>query len=244
MLVTHYKCLVFLLISFFLFGCGDAPEPEPEPELEPELELDYKSIVTLPGNGNGKGNSITPDSDVVELDLDDVEALLQDIRVPTDRDNKEPVGDIVNHEAAPEIDIGDIQNVIPNVRVPVHQEHEREENQEHEREENQDVTAPKIVHSNIKDGAKNVGRASLTKITFSEPIAKGTLVLRTEGGRVVETDIQYGNKIVEIKRLGKDFIMKPLTTYIIEGSVSDAAGNKTKINITFTTGDIEAIKGF
>ena len=30
--------------------------------------------------------------------------------------------------------------------------------------------------------------------------------------------------------------MKPLTTYIIEGSVSDAAGNETKINITFTTG--------
>ena len=247
MLMTYCKCLVFLLISFFLFGCGIDPEPDPEP--------DPVIIYPPPWNGNNKESSIT----VKELDLDDAEALLEGIRVLTDRDNKEPDNkepdnkepdnkepdnkepdnkepDVDNNDAAPEIDIGDIQNEIENVRVPV--------DAEPKKQDKKDVISPKIVHSNIKDGAKNVGRASLTRITFSEPIAKGTLVLRTEGGRVVETDIQYGNEIVNIKRLGEDFIMKPLTTYIIEGSVSDAAGNKTKINIMFTTADIEAIKGF
>ncbi len=212
MVVIHWKYLVLLLISFFFFGCESDSEP----------------IVTHPGTTKNKGGSITSDHDVIELDIDDVEAILPDIRVPTNGDVGVPAVEPANNDAVPEIDINDIQNVIPDVRVPVHKEPKKDDKK--------DITPPKIVHSNIKDGAKNVGRSSLTRITFNEPIAKGTLVLRTENGRVVETDIQYGNKIVNIERLGGDFIMKPLTTYIIEGSVSDAADNKTEINITFTTG--------
>ena len=214
MVVIHWKYLVFLLISIFLFSC----------------KYDSETIVTPPDTTKNKGGSITSDHDhdVIELDIDDVEAILPDIRVPTNGDVEVPAVEPANNDAVPEMDINDIQNIIPDVRVPVHKEPKKDDKK--------DITPPKIVHSNIKNGAKNVGRASLTKITFSEPIAKGTLVLRTEDGRVVETDIQYGNKIVNIERLGGDFIMKPLTTYIIEGSVSDAAGNETKINITFTTG--------
>ena len=212
MVGIHWKYLVFLLLAIFLCGC----------------EYDSETIGTPSSTTKNKERSITSDHEVIELHIDDIEAILPDIRVPTNGDVEGPAVEPANNEAVREIDLNDIQNIIPNVRVPVHKEPKKDDKK--------DITPPKIVHSNIKDGAKNIGRSSLTRITFNEPIAKGNLVLRTEDGSVVETKINYGNKVVNIERLGKDFTMEPLTTYIIAGSVSDAAGNKAEINITFTTG--------
>ena len=100
-----------------------------------------------------------------------------------------------------------------------------------------DNDPPEIIDSNIKDGAKGVGRSSIIHITFNEPIVDGDLRLRIKGGGTVKTRVNYGNQTVHLERLGKDIVMKPLTTYVIEGTVADAAGNETEVELTFTTGE-------
>ena len=100
-----------------------------------------------------------------------------------------------------------------------------------------DSNPPEIIDSNIKDGAKDVGRSSIIHITFNEPIVDGDLRLRIKGGATVKTRVKYGKNVVHLERLGKDIVMKPLTPYVIEGTVADAAGNETEVELTFTTGE-------
>lgn len=99
----------------------------------------------------------------------------------------------------------------------------------------QDNDPPKITDSSIKDGAEDVGRNNVIWITFNEPVVEGNLRLRIKGGRTIETRVNYGNETVHLERLGKNIVMEPLTTYVIDGTVSDAAGNETDVEITFTT---------
>lgn len=100
-----------------------------------------------------------------------------------------------------------------------------------------DNDPPEIVDSNIKDGAEDVGRSSIIHITFNEPVVDGDLRLRIKRGSTVKTRVKYGKNIIHLERLGKDIVMKPLTTYVIEGTVSDDAGNETEVELTFTTGE-------
>ena len=100
-----------------------------------------------------------------------------------------------------------------------------------------DPDPPKITDSSIKDGAKNVGRNNVIWITFNERVVEGDLRLRIKGGRTIETRVEYGNETIHLERLGKNIVMEPLTTYVIDGTVSDAAGNETDVDITFTTGE-------
>ena len=101
----------------------------------------------------------------------------------------------------------------------------------------QDNDPPKITKSSIKDGAEDVGRNNIISITFNEPVVEGDLRLRIKGGRTIETRVKYGNETIHLERLGKNIVMEPLTTYVIDGTVSDAAGNETDVGITFTTGE-------
>ena len=100
-----------------------------------------------------------------------------------------------------------------------------------------DRDPPKITDSSIEDGAENVGRNNVIWITFNEPVVEGDLRLRIKGGRTIETRVEYGNETIHLERLGKNIVMEPLTTYVIDGTVSDAAGNETDVDITFTTGE-------
>lgn len=72
---------------------------------------------------------------------------------------------------------------------------------------------------------------------FNEPVVEGDLRLRIKGGRTIETQVDYGNETIHLERLGKNIVMEPLTTYVIDGTVSDAAGNETDVDITFTIGE-------
>jgi hypothetical protein len=101
----------------------------------------------------------------------------------------------------------------------------------------QDNDPPKMADSSIKDGDENVGRNNVIWLTFNEPVVEGDLRLRIKGGRTIETRVEYGNETIHLERLGKNIVMEPLTTYVIDGTVSDAAGNETDVDITFTTGE-------
>ena len=101
-----------------------------------------------------------------------------------------------------------------------------------------DNTAPKVTGGTVKDGDEDVDPEKINadrviEITFSEEVA-GNIALQTEAG----DDIGWigsvrGNKgtleLVKGREIGNK------TTYVIKGRVSDAAGNETKISITFTT---------
>ena len=103
----------------------------------------------------------------------------------------------------------------------------------------QDVESPKMTEANIAPGAQNVTLASVIWIKFDEPIDTADVTLQIKNGDIVETRVIFRNETIEIRRVGrgKDFHLKPLTTYIVKGTVSDAAGNETEVEMTFTTGE-------
>ena len=103
----------------------------------------------------------------------------------------------------------------------------------------QDINPPKMTDSSIVPNAKDIGLNRVIWIKFDEPIDEADITLETENGDIVETRVIFRNQTIEIRRLGrgKDFHLKPLTAYIISGTVADAAGNETEVELTFTTGE-------
>ena len=101
-----------------------------------------------------------------------------------------------------------------------------------------DNTAPEVIGGTFKDGDRDVDPEHINadgviEFIFSEDVA-GNIALQTEGGEDVGWIGKVeGNKatleLVKGKEIGNE------TTYVIKGRVSDAAGNETKISITFTT---------
>ena len=101
-----------------------------------------------------------------------------------------------------------------------------------------DTDAPTVTGGTVKDGDKDVdpegiNSDAMIEITFSEDVS-GNVALQTEGG----DDVGWlgkveGNKatleLVKGKEIGNE------TTYVIAGSVKDAAGNETKVSVTFVT---------
>lgn len=103
----------------------------------------------------------------------------------------------------------------------------------------QDFDPPKMTDSSIAPDAKDIGLNRVIWIKFDEPIDDADITLQTENGDTVETRVIFRDQTIEIKRLGrgKDFHLKPLTTYIISGTVADDVGNETEVELTFTTGE-------
>ena len=101
-----------------------------------------------------------------------------------------------------------------------------------------DNTKPEVTGGTIKDGAEDVDPAEINdagviEVTFSEDVS-GNIALQTEAGEDVgwigKVEGMKGTlDIVKGKEIGNE------TTYVIKGKVSDAAGNETEVDITFTT---------
>ncbi|MCH8291323.1 Ig-like domain-containing protein [Candidatus Poribacteria bacterium] len=101
-----------------------------------------------------------------------------------------------------------------------------------------DTTAPTATGGTVKDGDKDVDPEPLNTdgitIELSEAITKQSLKLTLEDG----TDVGWLSKID-----GTKVILEPVkgkeigneTTYVVQGSVEDAAGNKTDVKVTFVT---------
>ena len=101
-----------------------------------------------------------------------------------------------------------------------------------------DDTAPTVTGGTVEDGAEDVDPADINgdatiEITFSEDVT-GNIALQTEGG----DDVGWISKVegtkgtldlVAGKEIGNE------TTYVIKGTVKDAAGNETEVSVTFTT---------
>ena len=177
------------------------------------------------GYNIGNGSS-TIDENI--LGTTDVDTIMQE-----ESDDGEPIQaeeHTMTEVNVPELNLEDIEAILPtNIEVPVPKPPVEEQRR--------DSKPPKITDSSIEDNAKEVGRASIIRITFNEPIADGELTLRTEEGDIVETRVNFGTENIHFERLGKNIVLLPLTTYIIEGTVSDAAGNETEVELTFTTGE-------
>ena len=101
-----------------------------------------------------------------------------------------------------------------------------------------DTDAPRITGGTVSDGNKDiksdvVNTRARIEIDFNEEVT-GNIALQTTGGVDVgwlgKVDGKKG--ILELVR-GKE--LDSGTTYVITGKVSDAAGNETDLDITFTT---------
>lgn len=221
-ILVCFKLLTFTLIAFCIFGCNQP--------YDLGVNMQDHLQETQPGNEGAVENEATrpdptearppkpPESIEVE-DLDDPLPVIGDVEVP-----KQGNGE---HELNPE----DLVALLPDVGVPVTPVNGTKAGAA------KDNDPPQIIGSTMEDGAENVGRASLIRITFNEPIVDGDLRLRIKGDDSVETRTNYGTRTVHLERLGRDIVMKPLTTYVIQGTVSDVAGNETEVEITFTTGE-------
>ena len=233
--VMYWKLLALVLITVYLFGCRDnyGYNIGNGSSTIDENILGTTDVDTIMQEESDDGEPIqaeehtmTTEVNVPELDLEDIEAILPtDIEVPVPVDK--PTARKVD---VPELDLEDIEAILPtNIEVPVPKPPVEEQRR--------DSKPPKITDSSIEDNAKEVGRASIIRITFNEPIADGELTLRTEEGDIVETRVNFGTENIHLERLGKNIVLLPLTTYVIEGTVSDAAGNETEVELTFTTGE-------
>ena len=100
-----------------------------------------------------------------------------------------------------------------------------------------DTEAPTVTGGTVKDGDKDVDPEPINtdgiEITFSEDVT-GNIALQTEGG----DDVGWLGEVkgttgtlnsVAGKEIGNE------TTYVIAGTVKDAAGNETKVSVTFVT---------
>lgn len=99
-----------------------------------------------------------------------------------------------------------------------------------------DETPPKIVSSSPENGEKDVDPAVLLqngiRITFSERVI-GDLILLEGNDDIGWTDHFEGNTAT-LRRNGNQGLSNN-TRYNVNGTVSDAAGNEQKVNITFIT---------
>ena len=102
-----------------------------------------------------------------------------------------------------------------------------------------DIEPAKVTGGTVRDGDEDVDPEEINgdgkiEVTFSEEVA-GNIALQTEGGKDVGWigKIEGSKGTLELVR-GKEIGAE--TTYVIKGKVSDAAGNETEVDITFTTG--------
>jgi len=96
-----------------------------------------------------------------------------------------------------------------------------------------DTEAPSITGGTIRDGDTDVNARAAIEVEFSEEI-RGLVTLRTEADNNVGWVTTFdGNKVMLTPVEGK--ALDPETTYTIAVKVRDAAGNRTDINISFTT---------
>ena len=96
-----------------------------------------------------------------------------------------------------------------------------------------DTEAPSIIGGTISNGDTDVDASTTIEIEFSEEVS-GTIALRTESDDNVGWITSFeGNKVMLTPVAGKE--LDPETEYVITGTVEDATGNETEINITFTT---------
>ena len=96
-----------------------------------------------------------------------------------------------------------------------------------------DTKAPSITGGTVSDGDTGVDRRSTIEIEFSEEVT-GSITLKTEAGEDVGwTGTVEGDTATLELVAGKE--LDPETKYVIAGTVEDAAGNETDINIAFTT---------
>ena len=100
-----------------------------------------------------------------------------------------------------------------------------------------DNTPPEVTGGTVEDGEEDVDPAEINdsgiEITFSEEVT-GNIALQTEAGDNVGwigdvSGMAATLELVAGKEIGNE------TTYVIKGTVSDAAGNELAVEITFTT---------
>ena len=100
-----------------------------------------------------------------------------------------------------------------------------------------DNTPPEVTGGTVEDGEEDVDPADINdggiEITFSEEVT-GNIALQTEGGDNVGwlgdvSGMAATLDLVAGKEIGNE------TTYVIKGTVKDAAGNELAVEITFTT---------
>ena len=229
-----WKLLALALITVYLFGCRDdygydvGSGPGIVGQSIPGT-TDTDTVMQEPVGDEPlrEDEHAMPEVEVPELDLEDIERILDAIEVPVGTPAKSPKRDSDPPEV-PELDLEDIERILDTLEVPVGTP---------AKPPKRDSDPPEIIDSNIENGAEDVGRNSIIRITFNEPIVDGDLRLRIKGGDTVKTRVNYGNETVHLERLGKNIVMKPLTTYVVGGTVSDAAGNETEVEFTFTTGE-------
>ncbi len=101
-----------------------------------------------------------------------------------------------------------------------------------------DTEGPSITGGTVSDGDKSVDAeaingSALIEIEFNEDVT-GTIALQTEAGADVgwKGTVEGDTATLELVA-GKE--LDPETKYVIAGTVKDAAGNETEINIAFTT---------
>ena len=96
-----------------------------------------------------------------------------------------------------------------------------------------DTEAPSITGGTINDGDTDVYSSATIEIEFSEDVT-GNIALQTEAGENVGwiSTVEGNTATLELVE-GKE--LDPETKYVIAGTVEDAAGNETDINIAFTT---------
>ena len=243
--IAFWNFLVFALMTVCLFNCDQAQNMTNGIITDPlESEAlgtpDAGTETPLVGEKQPQGQPIsTPDQD------SEVEKLLEEIK-RLEEEQKQPQGQPIGtpdqdseveklleeikklqkeiDDSGEGIGIGNIPSV---VKVP----------EPKSRQSIRDNDPPKITDSNIKDGDDGVSRNSVIWIKFNEPIVDGDLRLRIRRGRTVDTRVNYGNETVHLERFGKNLSLEPLTTYVVEGTVSDAANNETEVELTFTTGE-------
>lgn len=100
-----------------------------------------------------------------------------------------------------------------------------------------DNTPPEITGGTVEDGDEDVDPAELNEggieITFSEEV-EGNVALQTEAGDDVGWISSVDGMAATLEpRAGSEIGNE--TTYVIKGTVSDAAGNELAVEITFTT---------
>lgn len=100
-----------------------------------------------------------------------------------------------------------------------------------------DNTPPEITGGTVEDGQEDVDPAEINEggieITFSEEVT-GNIALQTEAGDNVGWIGSVDGMAATLElRAGSEIGNE--TTYVIKGTVSDAAGNELAVEITFTT---------
>ncbi|MBI1927717.1 hypothetical protein HYR99_26205 [Candidatus Poribacteria bacterium] len=105
-----------------------------------------------------------------------------------------------------------------------------------------DNEPPRVIGGNVKDGQKEVDPELLNIegviIEFNEPLAKASLSLATENGYDLGwLHERQGNKVVFIPLKAAPGMIHYNRTYIVQGFVEDADGNRSEISLQFTTKD-------